>query len=156
VIRGIHHVALITPNFDSLVAFYRDVIGAEEIYNRHETDEALAETIGAMTGLPGLPRTYSAMLRLGNAFIEIQQYVEPEGRGDETERPPNDFGIRHFAIEVEGVEAEIERLEKAGLRLEGRLASSPLFPVKAVYTRDPDGNLVELVEWTADDSPLPL
>ena len=31
-IRGIHHVAISTPNLERIVAFYRDVIGAEVVY----------------------------------------------------------------------------------------------------------------------------
>ena len=31
-IRGIHHVAISTPNLERIVAFYRDIIGAEVVY----------------------------------------------------------------------------------------------------------------------------
>ena len=31
-IRGIHHVAVSTPNLERIVAFYRDVMGAEQVY----------------------------------------------------------------------------------------------------------------------------
>ena len=31
-IRGVHHVAISTPNLERIVAFYRDVIGAEVVY----------------------------------------------------------------------------------------------------------------------------
>ena len=31
-IRGVHHVAISTPNLERIVAFYRDVVGAEVVY----------------------------------------------------------------------------------------------------------------------------
>ena len=31
-IRGIHHVAIYTPNLARIVAFHRDIIGAEVVY----------------------------------------------------------------------------------------------------------------------------
>lgn len=31
-IRGVHHVAISTPNLERIVAFYRDIVGAEVVY----------------------------------------------------------------------------------------------------------------------------
>lgn len=156
-IRGIHHVALLTPEFDRLLAFYRDVVGGEVVFE-HEWDEAKGDELsilGRVTGIPGKPRLRSAILRLGNAFIEIQQYREPQGHGETEERPPQDFGIRHFALDVVGIEAEVERLTAGGMRFVGPV-QQPGARLKSIYGRDPDGNIVEVQEIVDSTSPLAL
>jgi glyoxylase I family protein len=157
VIRGIHHVALLTPNFDRLLAFYRDVVGGEVVFE-HEWDEVKGDDLtmlSRVTGIPGEPRLRSAILRLGNAFVEIQQYLEPQGRGDSKEHAPQDFGIRHFALDVVGIEAEVERLTAGGMRFVGPV-QQPGSRIKSIYGRDPDGNIVEVQEIVDSGSPLAL
>lgn len=156
-IRGIHHVALLTPNFDRLLAFYRDVVGGEVVFE-HEWDESKGDDLSMLrrvTGIPGEPRLRSAILRLGNAFIEIQQYLEPQGRGESEEHGPQDFGIRHFALDVVGIEAEVERLAVGGMRFVGPV-QQPSSRIKSIYGRDPDGNIVEVQEIVDSGSPLAL
>lgn len=48
------------------------------------------------------------------------------------------------------------RLEAAGLRLIGRLDPESPLTVRADYARDPDGNIIELLEATDPQSPLRL
>lgn len=154
-ILGLHHVALLTPEFDRLVGFYRHAVGATVVSERLYEGEEMSAAVSTATGVPGAPRLRSTLLRLGNAFLEIQQYLEPEG-ADERARPPQDYGIRHFALAVEDIDAEIARLEAAGLRLIGRLDPESPLTVRAVYARDPDGNIIELLEATDPQSPLRL
>ncbi len=156
-IRGVHHVALLTADFDRLLAFYRDVVGGELVHER-EWDAAKGDDVAMLsriTGVPGTPRLRSAILRLGNAFLEIQQYLEPAGRGDAAERPPQDPGIRHFALDVVDIETEVERLTAAGMRFVGPV-QQPGSRIKSIYGRDPDGNIVELQEILGGDSPLAI
>lgn len=156
-IRGVHHVALLTADFDRMLAFYRDVVGGELVHER-EWDEAKGddlELLSRVTGIPGRPRLRSAILRLGNAFLEIQQYLEPAGRADVEERPPQDPGIRHFALDVVDIEAEVERLAAAGMRFVGPV-QQPGGRIKSIYGRDPDGNIVEVQEILDPGSRLAL
>lgn len=154
-ILGLHHVALLTPDFDRLVAFYRDAVGATVISERLYEGEEMSAAVSTATGVPGAPRLRSTLLRLGNAFLEIQQYLEPEG-ADERVRAQQDLGIRHFALAVQDIDAEVERLQAAGLTLLGRLDPDSPLTVRAVYARDPDGNIIELLEATDPESPLRL
>jgi catechol 2,3-dioxygenase-like lactoylglutathione lyase family enzyme len=150
-IRGIHHAALLTPDYDRLLAFYRDVIGCEVITDR----EVGGEMVGKIVGVPGAPRLRLAVLRLGNAYLEIQQYLEPEGSGNEWDRGAPDFGIRHIALDVVDIEAEYERLSAAGMRFAGP-PQQPTTVSKSIYGRDPDGNIIELQEILDSSHPAVL
>lgn len=64
VIRGIHHVAISTPDLDRIVAFYRDVLGAEQVYEGGWGKGS--QIIDRMVGLKG-SSCRQAMLKLHNA-----------------------------------------------------------------------------------------
>jgi glyoxylase I family protein len=155
VIRGIHHVALLTGDFDRLLAFYRDVVGGEVVGEREWGEGDDLVMLGRVTGIGGEPRLRSAILRVGNAFVEIQHYGHPVGGGDPSSLLAQDYGIRHFALDVTEIEAEVERLAKAGMRFAGPV-QQPSSRIKSIYGRDPDGNIVELQELLVVDSPLAI
>lgn len=154
-IHGIHHVALLTRDFDRLLGFYRDVVGGEVVFESEWGEGDDLELLGRVTGIPGRPRLRSAILRLGNAFLEIQHYPEPAGHGDPGAHGPQDFGIRHFALDVCAIEAEVERLEAGGMCFPGPV-QQPSSRIKSIYGRDPDGNILEIQEIVQPDSPLAL
>ena len=82
------------------------------------------------------------MLRLGQAHVELWEYRDPEQVGDAA--PPNALGYPHIAMSVVDIEAEHARLTEAGMTFVGPPVS--LGTSKAVYGRDPFGNLIELYE----------
>src|SRR5206468_11550834 len=51
VIRGIHHVALLTRDFDRLLTFYRDAIGGEVVYASDWGEGDDLELLGRVTGI---------------------------------------------------------------------------------------------------------
>ncbi len=142
-IRGIHHVAVSTPDLERIVTFYRDVIGAQVVYEGGWP--AGSEVIDTIVGLRG-SHARQAMLRLGNAYLEFFQYVTPPGAPRDPGHGVNDHGYTHFCIDVKDIDAEYERLKAAGVRFN---CAPPDFgggPIRATYGRDPDGNVIELQE----------
>ena len=59
-------------------------------------------------------------------------------------RPPGDGAV--VVLEVDDLEEESRRLTAAGERSEGPVADQPDWGIRVLHVRDPDGNLVELVE----------
>ena len=140
-IVGIHHVAIGTPDLERALAFYRDVLGFEVVQESDwHRDNPLADQA------VGLPNTSArmAMLRAPNAFLEVWEYREPEPR-DLTSRP-SDLGYPHFALQVDDIQAEFDRLSAAGMEF---VADAPVAfgdAASAVYGRDPFGNVIEIYE----------
>ena len=138
-IVGIHHVAIGVPDFEKGLAFYRDVLGFEQVqaseFSGH--NPPVEGAIGIKR-----PAARMAMLRGGNAYIELWQYTEPQPR--DLQADPPDYGYPHFALEVKDIEAEHARLSANGMQFVGP-------PVDfggsaAVYGRDPFGNVIEIYE----------
>jgi glyoxylase I family protein len=138
-IRGIHHTAICTADLDRLVAFYRDVVGFE-VVNEMTWDRS--ELIDSIIGLKD-SAARTVMMRAGNAYLEFFQYSSPQARDAEPLRPC-DRGYTHICLDVVDIEAEHDRLTKAGMRF--ARAPGGVGDVRAVYGWDLDGNVVEIQE----------
>lgn len=147
-IRGIHHTAISTGDIERSIAFYEGLFGFEVVMRFDwDTDSTWAD---AVTGLRGSSARV-AMLKHGNAFIEIFQYASPQPKVSEPNRPVCDHGITHIAMLVDDVDAEYERLKAAGMEFH----CAPPDGLRATYGRDPDGNVVEIMQVAAG-GPLDL
>jgi catechol 2,3-dioxygenase-like lactoylglutathione lyase family enzyme len=136
-------VAVSTPDLDRLVTFYRDVMGAEVVYEGgwSKGSAIIDEIVGLKDSA-----CRQAMLKLGNAYLEFFQYESPTPEPGDPERPVCNHGYTHFCIDVTDIDAEYERLKAAGVRFN---CPPPKFeggPIRATYGRDPDGNVIEIQE----------
>ncbi len=150
-IHGIHHTAISTPDLERSVAFYRDLFGAE-VVSEFEWPVG-ADFADAILGLNGSSARV-AMLKLGNAMIEIFEYLTPEPRKGDPNRPVCDHGITHLCLDVTDVNAEYERLVAAGMIF--HCPPQDLGASWATYGRDPDGNVIELQEVVDTSSSMYL
>lgn len=146
-IRGVHHVAINTPNLERIVAFYRDVLGFEPVRPDPGPGWRDNPVIDSVIGLRG-SAARGTMLRAGNVHLEVFEYTAPPAREGGALRP-SDHGYTHFALDVIDIEAEYARLKAAGMRF---VHDGPvhLGNLKAVYGMDPDGNLIEILETAPD------
>ena len=144
-IRGIHHVAISTPDLDRLAAFYVDVVGFEQVMSAEWCDRPIIDRIIGLTG----SAARQIMLKAGNAYLELFEYSSPVPCVADPARSPSDHGYTHFCIDVTDIDAEYERLMAGGMTFHSpppttaELGSGRL---RAIYGRDPDGNIVELQE----------
>jgi glyoxylase I family protein len=143
-ITGVHHTAISTGDLDRLLGFYRDLLGFQEVFSS-------AWEIGneRVDGVIGLKNTSGqvVMLKAGNAFIEFFQYATPTPKPADPNRPVVDHGITHICLEVEDIDYEYERLKNAGMLFHcPPTGSKEDQGLRATYGRDPDGNVIELVE----------
>lgn len=141
-IIGFHHAAISTPDLDRCVHFYTEVVGCEIAWEfawpagTPEADE--------MTGLVN-SAARAVMLKLGDNHLELFEYSSPTPEALDPDRPVCDHGITHVCLLVQDLHDEYERMKAAGMRFH----SEPLEQDSGyvVYGRDPDGNVVELIEF---------
>jgi catechol 2,3-dioxygenase-like lactoylglutathione lyase family enzyme len=150
-IRGIHHTAISTADLERSVRFYRDLLGFEEIFTSGW--ERGADRADKITGLTDSSARL-VMLKAGNAYIEIFQYSSPQARAGDPNRPACDHGITHLCLDVRDIQAEYERLKTAGMAF--HCPPQETGGVSATYGRDPDGNIVELLEVKDKANPIAL
>jgi catechol 2,3-dioxygenase-like lactoylglutathione lyase family enzyme len=142
-IIGFHHAAISTPDLDRSIRFYTDVVGCTEAWAFGW--EAGSEAADAMTGLQD-SAARAVMLQLGESYLELFEFSSPAARPGDAARPVCDHGITHICLQVRNLHEEHDRMKAAGMQF----MSPPLTQDTGyvVYGRDPDGNVVELIEFT--------
>ena len=150
-LQGIHHVAVSVPDIDTARRFYIDLLGAREV-SQAEWPEGTT-FINEIVGLPDSSgRQFIA--RLGNAYIEVFEYLTPRAPAQEPNRPVNLFGYTHFCLQVEDIDAVYQRMLAAGIRFHAppqhgggpQRDGARKLGFKATYGRDFFGNVFEIIE----------
>ncbi|MET0987165.1 MAG: VOC family protein [Steroidobacteraceae bacterium] len=139
---GIHHVALSTPDIARLITFYTELLGFEVAYEGGwaagwEASDRMLEAKGTACKM--------AMLRSGTAFLELFEFSSPPPRPANPQRTAVDHGYTHIGLNVRDIEAEYERLKNGGMYFAAPPARLNEI-IQAAYGRDPDGNIIELLE----------
>lgn len=138
-IRGVHHLAVSTPDLDRFVDHYERWFGFERAGGG--AWERGNERIDRMVGLQDSAARYQ-MIRLGNLYIEVFEYSAPRGR---TVHPRMcDHGIIHLCLYTDDVFADYERLKRQGMQF--RCPPGGTGATRATYGMDCDGNVVELLQ----------
>ena len=147
-IHGIHHPAISTKDMTRALAFYCDVLGFEEV-KRFGWPKGYADA-DELTGLKDSAAT-CVMLKKGNSFLEVFEFTSPAPKQAEAERPVCDHGITHLCLYVSDMDHEYERLQAAGMTFHSEPKSDG--NTRMAYGRDPDGNVVELLEVINEQDP---
>jgi catechol 2,3-dioxygenase-like lactoylglutathione lyase family enzyme len=140
VITGLHHAGISVLDLDRSLRFYCDLLGmqvqAQGLFG--------GETLASVMNLSGA-RGRSAMLRAGAQCLELFEFGNPVPRRRRSERPVCDHGICHVCVQVTDLQQDYERLRAAGVRF--HCPPQPFGDdMLATYARDPDGNVVELLQ----------
>jgi catechol 2,3-dioxygenase-like lactoylglutathione lyase family enzyme len=122
-IRLQHVGATFPPGSEGEIrSFYRDVVGLEEI----EVPDSVADR---------------GWIWFGTRDVGIELHFIP------SELPPDPQRRHHFCLQVEHLGELRARLEREGAEI--REAGGRIPGRERLFTRDPVGNLVELLEMTA-------
>jgi catechol 2,3-dioxygenase-like lactoylglutathione lyase family enzyme len=139
--KAINHVGIATSDIDRSIHFYRDLFGMELQGQVLQIDDN--QLYNHIFGLRQV-RAKGATLRLGGMDIELWEFQRPRGKPSDPIQPVNDPRINHICFEVADVQKEYERLKAAGVPF--NYPPQDFGGPKAVYGRDPDGNVFELIQ----------
>lgn len=144
-IRGVHHVSIHTRNLDRILEFYEKAFGFVPVVDQiHWSDNAFFDSVIGLSGTAGR----LIMLRARNMYLEVWEYSAPPGRGNDPLNP-NDLGYTHFCVDTDDIERDYKNAQAAGMTFVG--APSPeTTGIRTIYGRDPDGNVIELQQVTAE------
>lgn len=147
-IRGIHHVAISTPDLDRLLGFYRDLLGFREVMQVAwpEGSDDIDEILGLQNS-----SARQVMLRADNLCLELFEFSHPEPQRMALDRPVSDHGHTHICFDVTDIDSVYARMLQAGIRF--HCPPKDFGNIKATYGRDPDGNVFELQELMRADDP---
>jgi catechol 2,3-dioxygenase-like lactoylglutathione lyase family enzyme len=151
------HLGLLVRDLDLMDRFYGEVIGLRRV------SDLLVEDADAASGAERaiLVERLDALMAVRGARIEIRHYSDPqhdqflellrypdhpaETVEHWTHRP---YGFGHLGISVAAIDPVLQRMEESGL---GQLMSGPqelaeFGGLRYAFLKDPEGNIVELME----------
>jgi glyoxylase I family protein len=141
------HANVVCSDFERSLDFYTRILGASLVGEVMEFDggEALADGLN----FEGTARCKVAFLSWGDdtTCIDLLSWDPP---GDRVERNTKDIGLARIAIRVRDFDAALDWLKHNGVELVGGPSELTLpngNGRRLLAFRDPDGTLVECVEY---------
>jgi catechol 2,3-dioxygenase-like lactoylglutathione lyase family enzyme len=133
VIARSHHIGLSVADLDAQQRWYQQALGLDEVVEHFELPE---------------PRVRTVVLRAANGLrIEL---IEREGSTAQTFKDPLEAaltrGYGHWALEVEDLDQTFAGLSAAGAEPVSPPAPAVQPGARFAYVRDPEGNLLELIQ----------
>lgn len=134
-----HHYGITVSDLDRSIAFYRDTFGMEVVDRFEMEPDSFAQVLGVDDG-----RAEVAFLGGIGFRIELEEHADPELSVADL-ADPDDVGVPHVCLEVDDVDAFYREYEDdvTFVSPPGQASDSG---ATICYLRDPDGNLVELIE----------
>lgn len=138
------HTGIVVDNMEKCLRFWRDVMGLEVVADFRED----GEFISRVEALPGVRLHMIKLAAPDGSQIELLK--------DEAHPTPSpgrnqlcDRGIRHIAFAVSDVEESWRTLREQGCDILSEPLESPDGKARLFFARDPEGNLIEIVEVIA-------
>jgi len=145
-VSAVGAIGLTVSDMDRALDFYTSVLKFEKI----NEIEVAGEEYEHLEGVFGL-RMRVARLRLGEEFIELSDYLAPEGRPLPVDMRSNDHWFQHIAIVVSDMDSAYAYLRQRHVQ---HASSGPqripdwnkaAAGIRAFYFRDPDGHYLEVI-----------
>jgi catechol 2,3-dioxygenase-like lactoylglutathione lyase family enzyme len=136
----LNHVGISVVDLHRSVRFYCEMLGMDVLYTAPFAGEPYAEVMGVPHA-----RGNMSVLKNNTVQLELFQFERPEPAVRNPGEPVSSHGISHFGIEVDDIDATCRRLAAAGVKMHSPVRAFPS-GMRAVYVRDPDGNVFELLQ----------
>ena len=148
-IRRVHHTSFTVSDMDMSLAFYRDLLGMEVIGDQGGKGGYLAEVVG----FPDVDMRVVFLRPTPDSteLLELIEYRSPRGAPADV-RTCNP-GAGHLCLVVEEIHSLCDQLRAAGVKFASNAPVAILAGRHAggytVYSRDPDGVTLELIQLPA-------
>ena len=149
-LQRLTHIGLCVRDLDRSLRFYRDLLGFRF---EHELQVA-GEPTDTLLRLHDTD-LHAVYLTRDGVRIELLHYARPP-LVERPERVMNELGLTHLSFRVADIAATLAALRAAGVAvLEDTMLRFPEVGAAACFVRDPDGQLIELVQSPGDPAAPP-
>ena len=98
------HVGMSVKDMEKAIAFYRDIIGMDKVFDRE-----FGVQMGRIIGIEGT-RARIVHMKLNDSVVELFLYYYPKGREPSPDRLQSDYGLTHIGFLVEDFWATYQHL----------------------------------------------
>jgi glyoxylase I family protein len=143
----LHHVGILVTDFDRSRAFYDKLFGMEPTIS---TTVGRSVEFDRQVGATGA-RARVAFYDVANTSVELIEFLEPREEPDRRGNVPHVPGSKHLCFLVEDCDAAYREMKAGGYDFLAPPChfgdeNADLKGVIFAYFRDPDGNIVEILE----------
>lgn len=137
------HVGINVADMDQSLHFWRDVMGLQVEVDAWEEGDYI-DTLQNLSGV----NVHMVKLRApdGSLIELLEDVAHPTAPPDPQHNRLCDCGIRHISFTVADARHAYQTLAGAGCEMLGEPITSPDNYAKVFFARDPEGNLIEIVE----------
>jgi methylmalonyl-CoA/ethylmalonyl-CoA epimerase len=131
----VHHCALSVPDLEASIKWYRDMLGF---------------SVEARMNMPSIP-AQGAFLRRGPVRVELFERPAAAPLPADRRDPDADLathGHKHMALEVDDLQGAFEFLSSRGVEVAMPILNGGIMDI--CFVRDNSGNLIELIECSAE------
>ena len=151
-IQSIDHVNLVVRDLERMTRFYVDVLGF--VVTKEVTISG--DWIDQVVGLANVTADVVYLDLAAGPRIELIFYHEPHSPEPRDANCPHLPGLRHMAFRVADIDSVVAKMQQHGVSLQSEVSSVPSTQVqyagdvrkRLVYFRDPEGNILELCEYS--------
>jgi catechol 2,3-dioxygenase-like lactoylglutathione lyase family enzyme len=141
-VSTIHHACFTVSNMERSVAFYRDILGMDVLWDSVQAGVAYKGPVcDLITGCPGTEQRI-VFLGIGGTFLELVEYT-PTGKPLEDHKA-SDTGAAHVCFKTEDIHALHQKLLANNVTV--HCSPQQGISILVMYFRDPDGIILEAVE----------
>ncbi len=149
-VQAVDAIGMTVSDMNRALDFYTKVLTFEKVSDV----EVAGDEYEHLYGVFGL-RIRVVRLQLGEEFVELTDYLAPEGRPIPVDMRSNDKWFQHFAIVVSDMDKAYQRLRKS--KVQHASTGPQRIPdwnkgaagIRAFYFRDPDGHHLEVIYFPA-------
>jgi catechol 2,3-dioxygenase-like lactoylglutathione lyase family enzyme len=149
-VQAVDAIGMTVSDMDRALDFYTKILAFEKISDV----EVAGNEYEHLYGVFGL-RLRVVRLKLGDEFIELTDYLAPEGRPIPVDMRSNDKWFQHIAIVVSDMDKAYQHLR--AFKVQHASTGPQRIPdwnkgaagIRAFYFRDPDGHHLEIIYFPA-------
>ena len=150
-VTGVDSVGITVSDMDRILPFYTNVLPFEVVSDTEVTGDEFEHLEGVFGARARIVR-----LKLGDEFIELTDYLAPEGRPVPLDSRSNDRWFQHIAIIVSDMDKAYDLLRAH--KVQHASTGPQTIPawnkaaagIRAFYFRDPDNHNLEIL-WFPQD-----
>jgi len=146
-IKGTHHIGFCVTDMEHCITFYEEILGLKKVAD-FEMKGKFLDTVQGKDGIDYRIVKFESPEGFILEFLQDRVYkVEPQ-----MENCLQDAGLRHFAFEVEDVDKIYEKVRACGCETISAPCTAEDGSMRLFFVRDPENNLVELMQFPVDGS----
>jgi catechol 2,3-dioxygenase-like lactoylglutathione lyase family enzyme len=140
-IKKSHHIGFVVTDMDQCILFWRDLLGLKQTAD-FTMNGSFLDTVQGKEGMDYRIVKFETK----DGFVIELLYDRGHETAPQVQNSLQAAGLRHFALEVDDVDAYYKRFEDAGMATISRPATSGDGSMRLFFVRDPELNLIEIMQ----------